>query len=238
MITAEDFRTLGFQTVIFTPGLQFRPNRVLADLMSRWAETLNGEPVVLPQIPDAPASVPRLILKSADSKHRVQVGPNRLDLFWDARTATDSLDIASYLQWSTEVFSHYLEITRGIVGRVAAIIKRAAMDNAPAMTLSRHFCRERWLAGPLNRPSDFELHAHKHFDLLSSFRVNSWFRCKTAKVGEDDQSAIFVEQDFNTLAEELQTREYGPEQIRSFFSLALLEEFNKVLDLYFPKEQA
>jgi hypothetical protein len=132
---------------------------------------------------------------------------------------------------------HGLELrTRASVGRLAAVVRRIAMDRMPAATLSRHFCRDRWLASPLNRPSDFELHASKRFDLPNSFRVNSWFRCKTAEVVMERAPAILVEQDFNTLAEELESRDYGPEQITHFFSPTLMAEFDKVLGLYFPKE--
>jgi len=236
VLGAENFRLIGCQTVIYTPGLNFRTTTISGHLMSGWADRFNGEPLLIPTMEDAPPSVPRLVLKSSDSKYRLQAGPTRLDLFWEATSDTDVLDTGSHLQFSTEVIRHYLEVTRASVGRLAAVLKRIATNDAPAMTLARHFCRDRWLAGPLNRPSDFQLHARKCFDLPNSFRVNSWFRCKTAQVGKERAPAILVEQDFNTLAEELESRDYGPEQIGAFFSPTLIAEFDRVLELYFPKE--
>src|SRR5207237_1331542 len=52
-------------------------------------------------------------------------------------------------------------------------------DTHPALSLAKHFCQQRWLDGPLNRPGDFEMHTHKRFRLDDLFEINSWFRCKT-----------------------------------------------------------
>jgi hypothetical protein len=90
------------------------------------------------------------------------------------------------------------------------------------------------LKGPLNRPSDFEVHAAKRFDLLEGLPINSWFRCKTALMGEQRQAIVLVEQDFNTLAEELDERDFNAEKRRQFFG-RVPDEFRQVLDLYFPQ---
>lgn len=242
MITSEDFQIVQCQTAVFTPGLQFRPQKVLDDLLDRWPENFGDEPLLLPQRSDAP-EIPRLVLKSGDGKasedqYRLQAGSARMDLFWNARSLSAGLDLDAHLQWSVAVIKRYLELTKGSAGRLAVVIKRVAIDKEPAKTLSRHFCKQRWHDGPLNRPSGFELHAHKIFALPTGFRINSWFRCRTAVPGGIlSDPAVSVEQDFNTLAEETEIQEYAPAEIEAFFGPPLVEELARVLDLYFPKVQ-
>ena len=48
----------------------------------------------------------------------------------------------------------YLEAVEGKAGRVASIVVRIAPDESPGRTLAQHFCQQRWLDGPLNRPGD------------------------------------------------------------------------------------
>lgn len=107
------------------------------------------------------------------------------------------------------------------------------------MTVAKHFCQPRWIDGPLNRPSDFELHAHKPFRLDDLIEINSWFRCKTAigiavDPGESARpNVLFVEQDFNSLVEGMEDRNIPAAQIREFFSLSPAEMLH-ILQLYFP----
>jgi hypothetical protein len=114
-------------------------------------------------------------------------------------------------------------------------------DPAPGRTLASHFCREEWLRGPLNRPSEFELHAHKQFKLGGQFQINSWMRCKTAFISSardatsERSPVILVEQDFNTLVEEGLYSQYAKEEIARFYEL-VPAEFDHVLRLYFPLE--
>jgi hypothetical protein len=111
-VVAEGFRLISFQTAIFTPGLQFRATNISARLMSAWAKEFDGEPVLLPAMEGAPPGVPRLVMKSKDSAYRLQAGPTRLDLFWEAKSARDELEIGSHLRFCTEVFLQYLEVTK------------------------------------------------------------------------------------------------------------------------------
>jgi hypothetical protein len=129
------------------------------------------------------------------------------------------------------------------VGRLALVITRAAPRAQPAMLLSRHFCKERWYEAPrnlapLNRPENFELHAHKTFNLGGLLNVNSWIRNKTAFLGSTGapQPIVLVEQDINTLADLTETTTFSEEQIQSFFGLAL-PEMDHILALYYPAEE-
>jgi hypothetical protein len=77
--------------------------------------------------------------------------------------------------------------------------------------------------------------------LADLFEVNSWVRCKTAvkMTGEEEKlqakvpNLIFVEQDLNSLADQMDERELSEDEIRQFFAAAPAE-MRHVLDLYFP----
>ena len=86
--------------------------------------------------------------------------------------------------------------------------------------MAQHFCKEKWLTVPFNRPESFEIHAHKRYFFADRFNVNSWVRCKTGLlVNPDRESIILIEQDINTVAEEMETREFSAEEIKDFFRL-------------------
>jgi hypothetical protein len=69
------------------------------------------------------------------------------------------------------------------------------------------------------------------------FEVNSWCRCKTGLVEQGEPQArspvIIVEQDLNTLAEDMDTREFTVQEIAGFYA-SMPEELAQMLDLYFP----
>jgi hypothetical protein len=239
MPTWDEFCLVQAQASIFTPNLQFRPGKVLAYFLGEQADLFSGQPIVLPT--EAMPGFPQVILTSEDGRYRLQASSARLDLIWARQDPEDKVELRSFLDQATGFFAGYLELTRGMAGRLACILTRTAPDNTPSMTLARHFCQERWLVGPLNRPSDFELHAHKRFLLGETFQINSWFRCKTAIIqyGKPESGVrsdvILVEQDFNTLAEESETREYTGDEMVSFFRHSPAE-LDVVLRLYFPNE--
>lgn len=233
MLTAKDFDLVECQVTLFTPALQFLPNKVLVALLEEWGEVFNGDPIVIPASPNLPPGVPRLTLMSKDSRYRIQASAARVDLF---RVKDGELCLPEHLDWTLGVLFRYLGVTNGGVNRVAAVLKRAAALEDPAKLLAGHFCKEKWLHGPLNRPQEFELHAHKVFKLPNSVAINSWFRCKTVTlVDPPEQRAALVEQDFNTLAQEAEGREFSEAEIREFFASAP-PEFDKVLSMYFPEE--
>jgi hypothetical protein len=190
----------------------------------------------LPSAQGLPREIPQLILKNADGSFRLQAGSARLDIVREADPISPS-EAVDFFRLATQMSIDYLNVHQGKAGRVACIVHRAAADASPAITLSRHFCQQRWLDKPLNRPGDFELHAQKRFGLKGLFDVNSWVRCKTAISAKSAASSganlILVEQDFNSLAEQTEERELSEDELRRFFEAAP-QEMLRVLGLYFP----
>jgi len=115
-------------------------------------------------------------------------------------------------------------------------LRQAASDN-PGLLLARQYCKDRWLRGPLNRPEGFELHAHKTFELLPRLTVNRWVRIKTAKGGFPDYRYVTIEQDINTLSEEMDIRRFGPQESAAMFRAAA-RELDAILGLYFPASRS
>lgn len=238
MLQVSDFEVIQAQAVIYTPGLNLHTTRVLAQLLGEYADTFNGDPITLPVPEGFPlaAEAPRFILQSQDTKLRLQATPSRLDLIQASLDPQSIRPLPDFLDWCLRLFDKYLDITQGRVGRLASVVIRRASPAETARELASHFCKQALLDGPLNRPSDFEIHAAKQFDLLDGLRINSWFRCKTAiLIGRqtEQEKVVLVEQDFNTLPGELETREFSREEIRRFFG-GVHERFREVLDLYFP----
>ena len=88
---------------------------------------------------------------------------------------------------------------------------------------------------PLNRPENFELHAHKRYALYGEEVVNSWVRNKSAYKASDEKPVILVEQDLNTLGEQVLAREYTDEEMGLFFDAAS-SELDHILSIYYPEE--
>jgi hypothetical protein len=124
---------------------------------------------------------------------------------------------------------------------LALVLNRFQRHDTPGRAIAAHFCRPELLSnepnrkGPLNRPENFELHAHKSYT-LEGFSVNSWVRCKTGRIERagEGQPIVLVEQDINTLAERLGEERFTPESIERFHRAAAAE-LGQILTLYFPE---
>jgi len=213
--------------------------RLLGGLLHRWLERFDDEPTMLPSAEALPREVPRIILNSRTSVWRCEIASARINLFWRRAPGATAIGIEEFFREALPLLTAYRDFLDARVGRIAAVLNRFARHPAPGLFLARHFCRERWLTGPLNRPESFELHAHKRFELSRQLPVNSWVRAKTGRLGGGDGDAtpiVLVEQDLNTVPEEAPTRAFTIDEIRHFFE-ATTEEFDTILALYFPMEE-
>lgn len=246
----SEFRTIKIQVSLFTPGLQFRTVKVLGLLLAQLSDIFDGDPITLPSFSAGskegerhrvgmfPEIVPQIILKSSDGKLMLSASLARCDIFREEK-AIDDVAGESFIRQAIDIGSRYLTITEARAGRIACVVTRVAPDGAPAKVLAGHFCKDQWLSGALKRPENFELHAHKRFKLGDLFVVNSWMRCKSAALEADQKEptpCILVEQDLNSLSEELETRELGTGDIDAFLKLAWVE-LGQILSLYFAGKE-
>jgi hypothetical protein len=236
MLKSSQFRIASIHFSLFTPGLTFQPNRILAEMLSECKNTFNGEIIPLPVPEDAPPDFPRLIMSSEDKKFKLEVSPSRASILRYARPPENEVRVQDLVEVAKNIAEAYLRITKARVGRMAVVIVRYCEEANPGLELARHFCRDQWLERqPLNRPEGFEIHAHKKYD-LSKYKVNSWVRCKTGRLSispDEQKKIILVEQDLNTLVEDMERKEYDIKDIVDFWNTSS-KELDSILNLYFP----
>jgi hypothetical protein len=245
MLTANDFRLIQIQTVLFTPRLTFRNALVLGHLLSEWGERFTKLPFTAELPANSPPELPHLILQSQDDGYRLHAGPSRLDVFRIESSPDTPIELREFLEWATQVVTKYLVATQGRAGRLACIVTRVAeCPDAPGDQLIRHFCKDKLWApnGPLKRSSEFEIKSAKRFNMDDRFVVNSAMKCSTGRYppvppGQQfvQPNVVVTEQELNTPAEELNTRQFSTESIRAFFSV-LPTTFDDVMNIYFPIE--
>lgn len=231
MLQAKDFRILSLQFSIFVPELLFNPNKILGILMSKFSDIFDGDTTVIPLPSDAPGEFPRLTLLSSDNKTKLEIAANRVNLFRYRKEDTTEIDEKPFLQICSDVFREYIDCTSAKVGRFALVIVKFSEDSNPGLTLARHFCKDELMVEPFDRPERFEIHSHKKYK-LGDFNVNSWVRCKSGILKKDNVPIVLVEQDTNTLSEEIEDNEFDIDQIQSFIEIAVKEQ-RTILDKYF-----
>lgn len=239
MLNANSFQIISCQANIYTPELQFRTNRVLAYLLEKHSERFNADPISLPIPLDAPAEIPRIMLQSDDKRLSLQASPASLVVTRQGDGIAPEA-LKDFLEFALSVFTGYLEAMGCQARRVACVVSRFAPDGNGAKNLAAHFCKDYLLADPLDRPSDFELHAAKQFKFGGWLAISSWFRCKSVnlKFGEAPVvPGVMMIQDFNSaVVEHEDAKPLSTEEVCSFFRNAP-EELELVVNRYFPPLQ-
>lgn len=238
-LSAVDFSLALCQASLFTPDEEFSTAKITKSLLPKWLERFDADPMLLPYEQGMPLELPRIILKSKTDAWHCDMASVRINLVWrrPKSTAVATPALESFYGEAVTFLTDYVRLLECRVGRIAAVIHRYALHERPGQLLASHFCKDRWLIKPLNRPEQFELHAHKRFWLPGQqFEVNSWVRNKTGWLSQADQRSpiVLVEQDLNTLPEEADKRSYGEQDIQRFFAAAA-PEFESILKIYYPE---
>lgn len=228
-----DFLTTLARAVIFIPSAQISGQHIYRRLSERWYEKFDGDPILLPSRDNMPIEIPLVILQSRSGEWKCSVTRERVDIVHDPKLPA-SVDMASFFTEASDYLTEFRSLFHLRVGRLAAICNRFLVREEPGIALANHFCRDERLKGPLNRPGDFELHAHKQYTMGGEHEVNSWVRSKTGLKTESQERVIVVIQDINTLADQAQVKEYGDEEIVRFFD-AGSSELDSILSIYFPE---
>lgn len=231
---ASDFKVASCQATLFTPEADVSSARFMTRILPSWANRFDGDPMTFPLPEGIPKEVPKMILQSRTQEWRCEIASGRINLFW-RRPSPDrgEMGLQEFYRTIVPLLIEYREFVDSPIRRVAAVVNRYVPQDTPGRYLARHFCRDQWLTAPLNRPENFELHAHKVFNLTDQFAVNSWVRNKTGKLTGTDRPIVVVEQDLNTLAEDM--RDFSSQDIRTFFDAASIE-FDTILQLYYPAD--
>ena len=237
-LSSGDFSLAFCQASLFIPDEEFSIAKVTKSLLPKWLDRFDADPMLLPYERGMPLELPRIILRSKTDAWRCEIASVRINLAWQRpkSTAIATPTLESFYHEAVAFLTDYVRLLECRVGRVAAVIHRYAPHEAPGRWLASHFCRDKWLIQPLNRPEHFELHAFKRFRFREQpFEVNSWVRSKTGRLtdGEQRSPIVLVEQDLNTPSEEVDQHSYSEQDIQNFFMTAVTE-FDIILRLYYP----
>ena len=232
----SNFGIASCQAAFSTPPDEFAIGPIVNDLLPEWKGLFNGEPSFTPA-EGLPPNIPRVQLKSEAADWRCAISPERIDVYWDKTSLDARLGWKEFSARALDMLRAYKGVCRKRIVRLAVLTTRFAAHETPGLFLARHFCKERWDTAPLNRPENFELHAHKQFKLPSGLTVNSWVRSRTGKMSKaDDESVvlgILVGQDINTLSEDMPTADFSDADCQRFLE-ETSPELDTILALYYP----
>ncbi len=234
MINNTRFNVASIQCSIFTPGFSFRPTALLTYLLQHWGNKFDGKPLSIPLPDNAPPEIPSIVLTNKDSSLKMDVSRSRTNVSWNRTSSEVNPDVLSVIDEMNDILRNIIKDQGASAGRLAFILNRFAPVEDVAKMLAAHFCKEEWLTTALKQPENFELHVHERHVLgTGQLNVNNWFRVRTGHLVVDSKSAVLVQQDINTMAEELGSQHFKLEQIQTFFHEAIKLD-DQVLALYFP----
>ena len=234
-MNSNDFKIASLQASIFTPVILFSKSRILERLMSKFADSFDGDTLSIPLPEDAPKGIPRITLHSADQKLKLEIAESRVNFYRYRKDDDIKIDKSQFLDLFCGILEQYKDCSPSTIGRLALVVVKSLENKDPGSTLARHFCKDKWIVELFNRPDNFEIHSHKNY-ILEGFNVNSWVRCKTGRLTRNNEPIILVTQDINTLAEDLKKKDFSLEQVRTFLAIAYKEQ-EHILRKYFPEEE-
>jgi hypothetical protein len=238
MILASNFQTQIILASAFITGDELKPATALLQVLQEWSTIYDGDPVSLPLVPNVP-ELPSAILMSRDQSLSIELARTRVNLSWRRVESNRDAPISTSDRYSqfAERIATIAEKSKVGIGRLATVRVSMGNEPTPGRELSRQFCRDEMLNGPLKQVEGFEIHAHKVFELYQAQNVNNWVRIKTSGSPGPDYEHILVEQDINTPGEELNIRNFDRANIVRFFQEAS-KQLDRILNEYFPGKEA
>lgn len=235
MIRASKFQTQLIIASAFIAGDELKLTNALIQALQEWSTIYDDDPISLPFLQAAPSEFPSTILRSRDQSLGIEMARTKINLYWKQSESNKdaSIDISAIYSQFADRIATISEKNKVVIGRLAALRMSMGNEPTPGRVLSKQFCREEILNGPLKQVEGFELHAHKVFELYQAQNVNSWVRIKTSGSPGPDYEHIVVEQDINTLAEEINVKNFDRANIMRFFHEAS-KQLDSILNEYFP----
>jgi hypothetical protein len=239
-LRAGDFGLAAVRLVAFTPQLaDFNPSAVLAVVLGKYAKRFDGDVQAIPLPEGVPPDIPRIELASSDGRWGFAASPSRITSLWNAKKADETADLNSVVTDCRGPIDHHVRENEIQVGRLGLVITRHCPIEHPAHVLVDRFCKDEVKDptlpdAPRRNSRNFEIHNHKRYELPPGLTVNSWVRCRTGMVGKQAGApAVTVEQDINTLAEEINERTFSTDDI-ALFLVTGTNEAEAILRKYFP----
>jgi hypothetical protein len=231
-LTLRELVPISIQTTVFTPGLSFAQGKILSFVLSELADKLDGTPISLPRADRLPPAVPRIVVQSSDKRYKLEAAPARFNLY-QLKIDAQSLPLSQFAAFAADASVKYIQHIGARVGRLASVLTRAAKIPDPAKEISERFCKPEFAGSVFSGSETVEIHNHRRYRLLDRFHVNGWVRWKCGYEGppEKRQRLLIVQQDINTLSEDLDSLEFGSEDIKEYFE-SMEGEFDATLSAY------
>ena len=172
------------QMAIFTSSLDLSDKLGLArELSGLKTISFKGEPTILPLPENAPAELPRIILKDQDELFALNIAPARTDLFYKSKDF-DEQDIPKKKLQDVEsqIIDSMIEISSVLKNKFTSHIHRAAIVVNYLVKLkqsSREFLSNNFLKkNVMQKPYDMQLHFGNK-KAIDGFKINEWVRFNT-----------------------------------------------------------
>lgn len=229
-LTADDFALAACQASVYTPDGEFPVARLFGELLPAWSQRFDTEPEVLPH----PTSRhPRVLLRSATGMWRCDLGADRADFYWiRPEPGAPAPSVDDFFTIAGGLLGQYAALTGSRIGRLAALVSRAAGHTSPSRFLMQHFARAELAAG-FEGTESFELNTGKRYALGGRFLVNAWLRCRTSP--EAAPTAVLIDQDLNTLADRAAAEQFTAADLGAFFPLAARDHAAALAAAYPPR---
>lgn len=226
---------------IFTPEFSCGNKMSLIQRFQEWSGgKFDGDLMSIPIPQDAPAQVPRIILRSQDNNWVLEVTLERTNLYHlrSDDSPLDDPDAQNFWNYVSDFVSSYKREDDIRIQRLACITERVANIAAttPSQYIANTFCKDEYLDRPFNNTNTFQLHAHKKYNTFMDFNINSWVRIKSANLPDEERTPVLhVLSDINTYsADDDPDRTFDLEDIARFFQ-NVPDHLECVFQLYFPQ---
>lgn len=234
MMKATDFNLAIFQAIIVTPDVSaFSLSKAVRNLVPKYYRRYDGLVETLSMPDEMPPDVPRFILQSKDGRYRLDASPKLVASSWRWVGETQAKP-GDLVDECLDVLENYIQVMQVPVGRLGMVVTRICQAENPAQLLIEKFCRPELHDFFINQSEEFGVNHYQRL-ALQNFQVNLWMKYKTGRVERNDHKfkAAIVHQDFNTLEEELEERNFSLEEIRNYFHL-VAQQADTVLHHYLP----
>ncbi len=221
------------RAVLYTGGISVGSNRFLSYFLRTYSHLFDGEPVSFdpPENPDGDQI--QILIQNAAGNLQLCAFPKRIELR-ELPSESTPINIEAHMTLAERLLNGYRAFLPLGTAHVECSVLWLSPDDDSARTISRYFCQERWVTGPLDGVAAYQFLARKFVTLGGRIEVDSWLRCMSHLISDmtsppiASPPAIFFDQSFKTYGPEL-----APDQIVDFFRLAP-EELTRVLRGFFP----
>lgn len=235
MLQLNDFQEIAqIQTTVFIHNLVLSTSEVLKNLIDLDEDIFNGDPFVLPLPDDAPKEIPRINLNNKKNMYKLEVAPIRINFYRNKAGDEDKLIPDDFINKSCDILTSILENIGVKCDRIALVMNRFCLKDESAKEIAHHFCKDKYMEQPFDRPIEFQIHSLKKYLYLGRFNINSWVRISSGMIKNGKgvvSNSISVQQDINTIVEE--KRIFTNQDIKDFYGNSF-EELNNILKLYLP----